>query len=232
MGDMARVRPFVRMVCCGRIVWPGKVRSMQIFGLSAMIVLPPVWKVCFPNGEPKEQALFQPETASQASKNTHQTAKLSHFCRQQRLCWGRLPATSVDVSVNEVFAGRFYAPLCAVTHGSTSACPQVFARLNLFISARRSPYRRPASAKTPISKIKGGNSHERKTFSDCFERLALGAGFFVVATGCGSKYRGDLDRRIVISAQFHRRGASRRAGPAGTSRTLKPTSKLTGKKAR
>ena len=60
----------------------------------------------------------------------------------------------------------------------------------------------------------------RKTFSDCFERPAPAAGLFVVATGCGRQYRDGLERRIVISAQFHRRGAGRSADPASTIRTL------------
>ena len=35
----------------------------------------------------------------------------------------------------------------------------------------------------------------RKNFSDCFDLLALAAVLFVVAIGCGPKYRDDLDRR-------------------------------------
>src|SRR6185503_6527369 len=57
MGAMARVRPFARMVCCGRSTWLGKVRSIQIFGLSD-IIKPPHLEFYFPDAGLDEQAIF------------------------------------------------------------------------------------------------------------------------------------------------------------------------------
>jgi hypothetical protein len=68
----------------------------------------------------------------------------------------------------------------------------------------------------------------RKNFSDCFDLLALAAVLFVVAIGCGPKYRDDLDRRdrdfSAISAeksQPERRSDNQKQKPQSMPRPMK-----------